>query len=149
MAYKQKPSPFRQVAAKAAKAAARKKSGSSYDNFIDSTASYLKGEQGLIPDSITGGKPTRKAIGDGIRKVANSIDPKVKSPQSQDPAVKAPKKKTLKQSPSVQRIKAKPKGLKAKGTKLKQVKTPLKPRGIKLLGITESPQAPPRKYIKR
>jgi hypothetical protein len=66
-------------------------SGSSYNNFIDSTASYLKGEQGLIPDSITGGKPTRKAIGDGIRKVANSIDPKRKSLQPGPKASKVSK----------------------------------------------------------
>tara|TARA_R110002153_G_scaffold82408_1_gene207999 strand:+ start:80 stop:574 length:495 start_codon:yes stop_codon:yes gene_type:complete len=56
--------------------------GSSYNNFIDSTASYLKGEQGLIPDSLTGGKPTKQAIGDGIRKVANSIDPSKKLKKS-------------------------------------------------------------------
>jgi hypothetical protein len=95
MAYKQKNSPFKQVAAvalgKAVKKATRKKGGSSYDSFIDNTASYLKGEQGLIPDSITGGKPTRKAIGDGIRKVANSIDPKRKSPQPTPQPVKASK----------------------------------------------------------
>lgn len=79
MAYTQPNSPFKQVAAKAA---TRKKSGSSYDNFIDSTASYLKGEQGLVPDSLTGGKPTKQAIGDGIRKVANSIDPSKKLKKS-------------------------------------------------------------------
>jgi hypothetical protein len=100
MAYTQPNSPFKQVAAKAA---TRKKGGSSYDNFIDNTASYLKGEQGLIPDSITGGKPTRKAIGDGIRKVANSIDPKRKSlppgPKPSKPSKPGPKpKKAIKPS---------------------------------------------------
>ncbi len=82
MPYKQKNSPFKQTATKAALGATSKKSGSSYDKFIDNTASYLKGEQGLIPDSITGGKPTRQAIGDGIRKVANSIDPRKKLKKS-------------------------------------------------------------------
>lgn len=85
MAYIQKNSPFKQTATKAALGATKQKSGSSYDKFIDNTASYLKGEQGLIPDSITGGKPTRQAIGDGIRKVANSIDPSKKTKKVKKP----------------------------------------------------------------
>ena len=98
MAYTQPSSPFKQVAAKAA---TRKKDGSSYDNFIDSTASYLKGEQGLVPDSLTGGKPTKQAIGDGIRKVANSIDPSKKLKKSTKKALsvsKGPKPKGPKPS---------------------------------------------------
>ena len=118
MAYAQPNSPFKQVAAKAA---TRKKDGSSYDNFIDSTASYLKGEQGLIPDSLTGGKPTKQAIGDGIRKVANSIDPSKKL------------KKSTKKALSVS------KGPKPKGPKPSKPTPPSKPS-------KPSPKPDPSKY---
>mgnify|MGYP003626544293 FL=1 len=96
MAYKQKqgrsefPKTGRGITSKLA-GPAPTTSGSSYNNFIDSTASYLKGEQGLIPDSITSGKPTRKAIGDGIRKVANSIDPSKKLKKSTKKALSVSK----------------------------------------------------------
>ena len=118
MAYTQPNSPFKQVAAKAA---TRKKGGSSYDNFIDSTASYLKGEQGLVPDSLTGGKPTKQAIGDGIRKVANSIDPSKKL------------KKSTKKALSVS------KGPKPKGPKPSKPTPPSKPS-------KPSPKPDPSKY---
>ena len=133
----------KQSAVPTAMPATKKKGKSSYDSFIDNTASYLKGEQGLIPDSLTGGKPTRQAIGDGIRNVANSIDPSKKLKKSTKKALSVSKNPNTKTKPS------KPTGRK-QGSKpskpSKPSKSTLQPTKNKTRSTGKMPKPDPSKY---
>jgi len=51
----------------------KKTFGENIDAGIDSVKSYASGEQGLIPDALTGGKPTKEAITDAAGNIGSSL----------------------------------------------------------------------------
>ena len=95
-----------------------------FNKYVDGTASYIKGEQGFVPDAFTGGKPTKQAMATIMRKTAELIDPRNKAAASG--SNKSTKTTNSMRLPSM--IKAYPS---KKAGKLKRVHTGIKSTGIK------------------
>jgi len=106
-----------------------------FNKYVDGTASYVKGEQGLIPDAFTGGKPTKKAMASIMRKTAELIDPRNKattgSSKESTNSMRLPSMVKAYPSKKEGELKRAHTGIKSTSRKLKREALELVPRKLK------------------